>query len=196
MACPTTHRNENIQCNCVTGIDTCLEHDTDLTFMNSLLGGDKNVATQNMHAEVGSPQLDADGNIQSAQHGHENETHSQSMCSYIGAELDDAVIDRLDKTLFGLTKDLYISTLLDETDASVEMLINYRIVLSTRAKSCGPEGVPFGTLKERRRSSKATVADKYAIDCYHLQLFLDHSISLCDIEEIYRRPPPTPAHMS
>ncbi|KAL4229216.1 hypothetical protein ACF0H5_012255 [Mactra antiquata] len=66
---------------------------------------------------------------------------------------------------------------------------NDSLELSKRADLENP---PMGILKDRRKSTKTTLAEKYAQDCYQKKQYLSSSIP--DINDLYRKQPITPSH--
>lgn len=135
--------------------------------------------TTNQTTLQSSPQLDADGNIQCAQAEPCPDTSDVFFT-------DQVVFDRLDQELQGLPKDIFLQNLLDLTQSSEETLANYRHQLSSRAKSSSSQYAPTGILKDRRKSSRHTLAEKYALDCYQLHQFLNKNIS--DVDEMFKVP--------
>ena len=100
--------------------------------------------------------------------------------------LDSIVMDRLDVELCGLPKDLYIGNLKDLCGENEESVSYYRTELSKRARNVNHDKAPVGILKDRRKSSKFPLIDKYALDCYLLQQFLDSNVN--DLDELFRKP--------
>jgi len=108
--------------------------------------------------------------------------NSDSQCDQ---SLYDDVTGRLDSDLNGLPKDLYISKLLDTTENNDDDLFNYRSLLATRAKE--QENAPSGILKDRRNSTKYSVNQKHAQDCYQLNQFICGNVS--DIGAMFKPRP-------
>ena len=114
-----------------------------------------------------SPQLDSDGDIKCGQPQYPQFT----------------TVGRDEYQLNGLPKDLYISRLLEKTMSSEETLYEYRLELAAQARSC--ENPPIGILKDRRNSTKETVAEKYAHDCFLLGQFIQGNTN--DVSQLFKR---------
>ena len=124
-----------------------------------------------------SPALDPDGNIESGQ---------RQTDQYRAFKLEAVIQDRLDSELQNLTKDLYISTILDITNACEDTLSFYRNELALRVSQSDNPPPNFGILKDRRNSSKGSIAEKYANDCFQLNQYLLGNTS--DIDDLFKKP--------
>ena len=69
------------------------------------------------------------------------------------------------------------------TDNCEETLSHYRHELAARSRQC--ENPPVGVLKDRRKSMKYSVADKYAQDCYTLNQFLSGNIM--EVDDLFKK---------
>ena len=81
------------------------------------------------------------------------EDKSSSQTPSVGFAND--YFDPLDAALDGLTKDLYISKLLQSTAALEDSVAQYRTELAVRAKRC--KNGPTGALITRRSTAKGSV---------------------------------------
>ena len=124
-----------------------------------------------------SPPLDPDGNIESGQ---------RQADQYRAFKLESVIQDRLDSELQNLTKDLYISTIIDITSACEDTLSFYRNELALRVSQSENPPLNFGVLKDRRNSSKGSIAEKYANDCFLLNQYLLGNT--CDIDDLFKKP--------
>lgn len=102
---------------------------------------------------------------------------------YTACKLDSIVYDRIDNDLYNLPKEIYISSILKMTDNCEETLSHYRHELAARPRQC--ENPPVGVLKDRRKSMKYSVADKYAQDCYTLNQFLSGNIM--EVDDLFKK---------
>ena len=91
--------------------------------------------------------------------------------------------DYFDTELNGLPKTSYLNKLIELSNASEEIISQYRIELSKRAKL--RHNAPSGELKDRRNTTRTTIAEKYASDCFTIYQFLSSNIT--DIDDLYRR---------
>ena len=80
-------------------------------------------------------------------------------------------IARIDEDVSNLPKQLYISTLLKTCNHDDNLITWYRTILLNRSR--GIDGCPTGTLKSRQTSQRSTSSEKYATDCYMLNMFLN-----------------------
>jgi len=89
---------------------------------------------------------------------------------------------RIDEDLHNLPKDLYISQLIKNNGACEEKLAKRCSKLADLAKC--KDTTPIGILKDRRKSSKGSIAEKYAHDCYIISQFLHGNLS--DINHMFK----------
>ena len=95
------------------------------------------------------------------------------------------LFDQLDAALEGLTKDLFIATLLSTTGSSEDSIARYRSELAVRAKRY--KDGPTGALITRRSTAKGSVSEKYAADCYLLYQFINGN--KVDVHELFKHQP-------
>lgn len=156
-------------------------HDNDQTFLKTVaptnLTPDRHCGNKGANSDdamncdgqsyTASPPIGEDGNIHCGQPQRANNMFTATM---------------FDDDLYNLPKDTYISRLLENTYSSEELVSNYRSELATRAKRC--ENPPVGILKDRRKSPKCSIAEKYAQDCFMLNQFLSGNVS--DINFLFK----------
>ena len=94
----------------------------------------------------------------------------------------DNLFDHLDAALDGLTKELFIATLLQLTGSAEDLVSRYRSELAVRAKRC--KNGPTGALITRRSTAKGSVSEKFAADCYLLYQFINGNT--LDISELFK----------
>ena len=107
--------------------------DSDETFLKSILIREPNIPRGDnfttltpvtIQSYLSSPPTDADGNVQSAQ--------TRQVTSGTGIrppvfQIDDVVVDLLDRELTGQPKESYITTLIRTTDSSADVISTYRL---------------------------------------------------------------------
>ena len=81
-------------------------------------------------------------------------------------QLDDVVVDLLDRELTDQPKESYITTLISTTDSSAEVISTDRLELPKRAKNGLYDNALTGTLKDRRKTNKTSLAEKIAYESY------------------------------
>jgi len=159
------------------------------TTHDGLFMGDKSdTSTAEYNGVLSSAQLDHKGSLVPGQiDGYHSTSKPKPQESPLenGFEINDVVHDRLDTSLYGLPKDTYIKTLIEMTSHCDETISRYRSVLSNKCKQL--PNAPIGILKERRKSVRGSVADKYALDCYKLSQFLQQNVQ--EVSEVYRKQP-------
>ena len=92
--------------------------------------------------------------------------------------LQQSDIESLDSQLENLPSTLYVQRLLHITGNNEEMVLWYRGVLCSRAKN--HEGCPKGNPKSRKTTKGGLSIQKYATDCYGINLFLHGDPSKVD----------------
>ena len=92
--------------------------------------------------------------------------------------LQQSDIESLDRQLENLPCTLYVQRLLDITSNNEEMVLWYRGVLCSRARNL--EGCPKGNLKSRKSTKGGLSIQKYATDCYGINIFLHGDPSKVD----------------
>ena len=137
---------------------------------------------------LSTPPIDSDGNVQSAQ--------TRRVTSGAGIrppvfQVDDVVVDLLNRELTGQPKESYITTLISTTDSSADVISTYRLELSKRAKNGLYDNAPTGILKDRRKTNKTSLAEKLDYDCYQLHQFINYNIN--DVSDLYRKATTTPS---
>ena len=95
--------------------------------------------------------------------------------------LQQSDIESLDNQLENLPCTLYVQRLLNITAENEEMVLWYRGILCNRARDV--EGCPKGNLKTRKSTKGGQAIQKYATDCYGINLFLNGDPS--KVEEIF-----------
>ena len=110
-----------------------------------------------------------------------------SQCDTASFQVSNVVFDQLDQDLSDLPRDNYIAKLLQSTQSCEDTISRYRIELARKAKRC--RNSPSGTLITRRCTSKSSVSEKYATDCFTLWDFINGNRS--DVNELFK-PPMTP----
>ena len=118
-----------------------------------------------------SPEVDNNGDLQCGQPFNDD------------FKVASVVFDRLDSELCGLTQDLYISTLLSLCHDNDDTLACYRSELAIRVQRCA--NPPHGVLKDRRNSTRCTLNEKFAQDCYTMEQFLQGNSS--NIDHIFKK---------
>ena len=119
-------------------------------------GGNYDIQQQEEYTSYSpSPPLDCEGNIQCGQQQYEFTAKKTDILNMLSS----------------MPKDLYISKLLQITNSSEERLLKYRKELASRTQNY--DNAPNGVLKDRRKSTKMSVAEKYAHDCFNINQFLN-----------------------
>ena len=72
-------------------------------------------------------------------------------------QVDDVVVDLLNRELTGQPKESYITTLISTTDSSAEVISTYQLELSKLY-----DNAQTGILKDRRKTNKTSLAEKLA----------------------------------
>jgi chromosome segregation ATPase len=80
-------------------------------------------------------------------------------------------IENLDEHLQNLPRDLYISKLLELCSSCESMVSQYRNALCLRARSISD--CPKGNLMNRKSTKQSSCAERYARDCYTLNMFIN-----------------------
>ena len=124
-----------------------------------------------------SPPLNDNGDVQCGQ-----PTSESIDISLIGPR-PSVSFDKFDTELNGLPRTSYLNKLIELSNASEETLSHYRNELSKRAKQ--RHNAPSGELKDRRNTTRTTIAEKYASDCFTIYQFLSSNIA--DIDDLYRK---------
>ena len=80
-------------------------------------------------------------------------------------------IENLDEHLQNLPRDLYISKLLELCSSCESRISQYRNALCLRARSISD--CPKGNLMIRKSTKQSSCAERYARDCYTLNMFIN-----------------------
>jgi len=174
------HAMDDLLFDCDPGIDERLAQ--------ALTVAEQDTATfehDTTYTDLNGAHCDSDVSIECGQRPV-TDTTEPSRSIELDFRLDSIVMDRLDVELCGLPKDLYIGNLKDLCGENEESVSYYRTELSKRARNVNHDKAPAGILKDRRKSSKFPLIDKYALDCYLLQQFLDSNVN--DVDELFRKP--------
>ena len=156
-------------------------------YTSDMTGGDNQFSPSEAHCTANLPCsghdiLDSEGNIRSAQKDVNDTNYCAHDRSIFRVDADE--MTHLDDSLHGLTKELYISHILDSTSCSEETIVQYRHYLF--CKISDQDNQPLGMLKDRRNSPNGqSAAQKYASDCYILQEYSNGNVS--DIKNLLKK---------
>ncbi|VDI13753.1 Hypothetical predicted protein [Mytilus galloprovincialis] len=103
-----------------------------------------------------------------------------SQDSYIPSQ---QTIMYLDKVLDGLPREKYIDMIVHTLKGNESLVTWYRKILLSRAGEI--EGCPKGKLCNRKTTNKSSSIQKYAKDCYILQMFTEGDAS--EIDSVFSR---------
>lgn len=100
-----------------------------------------------------------------------------------------------DNVLQNVPKEFYIEKLLQLSSSNEQIIIEYRALLCTRAKTI--EGCPKGNLIQRRTTKGNPSSVRYAKDCYALYMFCNGDTShLTDVFDKKHDPSDTPKSLN